>query len=65
MNRVADGLIGAAQLARSLAPRDALELLALLQGCAQGRHLRALGPEFARDVEFCAGLDRLEQVYEI
>ena len=54
-----------ARFARSLAPRDRNEVPALLQGCAQGRHLRDLGAEFAGDVEFCAGLDRMDQAFEI
>ena len=52
-----------ARLARSLAPRDAAGICALLQGSASGRNLRALGPAFARDVEFCAGLDRIGRVF--
>ena len=50
---------GAARLARSLAPRDAAEVQAVVQGSAHGRELRALGARYAADVEWCAELDRL------
>lgn len=55
----------AATLARRLAPRDSAETKALVQGAAHGRYLRALGPEFARDVEFCGDLDALDDAFEI
>jgi len=55
----------AASLARRLAPRDATAVRALVQGCTHGRELRALGPEYARDVEFCAGLDTLGRAFSI
>ncbi|MBI5711753.1 MAG: 2-phosphosulfolactate phosphatase [Candidatus Eisenbacteria bacterium] len=55
----------AARLARTLAPRDAAAVRALLQGAAQGRHLRSLGPEYAADLEFCAGLDRIGEAYDV
>ena len=54
-----------ARLARTLAPRDAVEVGRVVQGCSQGRHLRSLGQVFARDVEFCAGLDVLPRAPEI
>jgi len=54
-----------ADLARKLAPADAAEVRALVQGASHGRYLRALGPEFARDVDFCADLDALDEAYEI
>ena len=54
-----------AVLARRTAPRDAGEVRAVVQGSAQGRYLRSLGPEYARDVEFCAGLDTVPQVFEV
>jgi len=38
---------------------------ALVQGASHGRYLRSLGPEFARDVEFCAGLDTISQAFEV
>jgi 2-phosphosulfolactate phosphatase len=52
-----------ARLARSLAPRDAHEIRAMLQGSEHGRALRALSPAFARDVEFCAGVDRYDRAF--
>ena len=52
-----------ARLAAALAPRDTAAIHALVQGSAHGRTLRALGPAFARDVEFCAGLDRIDRVF--
>jgi 2-phosphosulfolactate phosphatase len=55
----------AAALARSLAPRDARETHALVQGSSHGRELRELGPSFARDVEFCAQLDALDRAFEV
>ena len=55
----------AARLARSLAPRDALELRALVQGSEHGRYLRSLGPAYAADVEFCARLDVIDQAHEV
>jgi hypothetical protein len=38
---------------------------ALVQGCAHGRYLRSLGPEYARDVEFCAGLDTVPVAFDL
>lgn len=49
-----------AALARALAPRDAHEVAALLQGAEQGRHLRPLGGAFAADVERCAAIDAID-----
>ena len=54
-----------AALARALAPRDARAVRALVQGSSHGRDLRAMGAEYARDVEFCAELDALDQVFEV
>jgi 2-phosphosulfolactate phosphatase len=54
-----------AEAARALAPRNADEVCALVQGSAHGRYLRALGPEFARDVEFCAQLDVVDRTFEV
>lgn len=54
-----------AALARFLAPRDSAETRALVQGSAHGRTLRSLGPDYARDVEFCADLDALDQAFEV
>jgi 2-phosphosulfolactate phosphatase len=55
----------AAALALALAPRDAAATRALVQGSAHGRYLRSLGPDYARDVEFCAGLDTLDAAFEL
>ncbi len=55
---------GAARMAAALAPREAGEVHALVQGSSHGRYLRSLGPDFARDVEFCSGLDRLELAFQ-
>lgn len=54
-----------AALARCLAPHDASDTRALVQGAAHGRYLRWLGPDFARDVEFCADLDAIDRAFEI
>lgn len=55
----------AARFAVTLAPRDAADVRALVEGCSHGRYLRSLGPEFARDVEFCARLDAVGGSYEL
>lgn len=55
----------AAGFARALAPRGAAEVRALLQGAAQGRQLRRLGADYARDLEFCATLDRFDRAFEV
>ena len=52
-----------ARLARALAPREPQEILPLLQGSAHGRTLRGQGLWYARDVEFCATLDRIDRVF--
>ncbi len=54
----------AAAFARRIAPRDAAEVRALVQGSAHGRTLRAMGAGYARDVEFCAGLDTIARAFE-
>jgi 2-phosphosulfolactate phosphatase len=54
-----------AAFASTIAPRDAAETKALVQGASHGRYLRALGPEFARDVEFCGELDSLDAAWEL
>jgi 2-phosphosulfolactate phosphatase len=53
----------AARFARTIAPRDAAGIRALLQGAGHGRTLRSLSPAFARDVELCAELDRVPRVF--
>ena len=55
----------AARLAATLAPRDATEVRALVEGCSHGRYLRSLGPEYARDVEFCSRLDAVGGSFEL
>jgi 2-phosphosulfolactate phosphatase len=54
-----------AALARALAPRGAAEVRALVQGSDHARYLRSLGPGYARDVEFCAGLDTVDGAFEV
>ena len=59
-------LAGAAgRLARTLAPRDAGEVMALVQGSSHGRYLRTLGADFAADVEYCGRLDALDRAFEL
>lgn len=54
-----------AAFAVALAPGDARETRALVQGASHGRYLRALGPAFAEDLEFCAAVDSLDRACEI
>jgi 2-phosphosulfolactate phosphatase len=54
-----------ARLAWALAPRDAADVRALVEGSSHGRYLRSLGPAFARDVAFCAVLDRFDRAFEV
>jgi 2-phosphosulfolactate phosphatase len=53
----------AARLCASLAPRDALGVRALVEGCEHARVLRELGPAYAADVGFCAALDALDAAH--
>jgi len=55
----------AARFAVTLAPRDAADVRALVEGSSHGRYLRSLGPEYARDVEFCSRLDAVGGSYEL
>lgn len=55
----------AARFAVTLAPRDAADVRALVEGCSHGRYLRSLGPEYARDVAFCSRLDAVGGSYEL
>jgi 2-phosphosulfolactate phosphatase len=55
----------AARAAVSLAPPDAAGVRALVEGSAQGRTLRGLGGGWVRDLDFCAGLDRLDRAFEV
>lgn len=51
--------------AARLAPRDANDVRAMLEGSAHGRRLSALGPEFRADVLRCAELDVIDRAYAI
>lgn len=55
----------AARLARALAPRDAAEVLALVQGSSHGRYLRSLGADFAADVDDCGRLATIGRAFEL
>lgn len=46
------------------APRGANEVRERVTESEHGRYLASLGPEFARDVAFCAGLDTLDRCFE-
>ena len=46
-----------------VAPRDADEVRAAVEGSDHAADLRALGPDYARDIEFCAALDSLRGVH--
>ena len=56
---------GAARLALSIAPRDVHEVRAAVEGSSHGRTLRRLGEGFARDVDYCAGLDRIAEAFDV
>jgi len=53
----------AARLAVSLAPAGPAAVHAVVEGSSHGRYLRSLGPEFARDVEFCGTLDVVDRAF--
>ena len=55
----------AARLSSTLAPSGGDEVRSVVQGSTSGRLLRRIGPEYARDVEYCAGLDRLPAAFEV
>jgi len=55
----------AARAAATLAVGDAAQVKSLVEGAPHARALRALGPEFARDVEFCAGLDVMDHAFTV
>lgn len=55
----------AARLARALAPEDAGQVRALVQGAAHARDLATMGSAFARDLEACAGLDTIDRAFEL
>ena len=54
-----------ARLARALAPRDAAAVRAAVEGSDHGLYLRSLGPDYARDVAFCASLDAVGRAFEL
>lgn len=55
----------AARFARSLAPSDAADVRALVEGSAHARYLNSMGEPFARDVELCARLDSGDRAFAI
>lgn len=55
----------AARLASTVAPHDARETQALVEGSSHGRYLRLLGGVFVRDVDFAAGLDRIDRAFRL
>jgi 2-phosphosulfolactate phosphatase len=55
----------AARLVADLAPRDADEIRRVVESSAHARDLVALGPEYARDVAFCATLDALDHAFTL
>ena len=55
----------AARLARTLAPKDAGELRALIGGASHARELRSMGEGYARDLAFCAELDSIDRAFEL
>lgn len=55
----------AAELAVAIAPRDAQEVRASVEGSDHGRYLRDLAPEFAADVAFCGELDALGVAHQL
>jgi len=54
-----------ARFARSLAPADQAETRALVEGAAHARDLLAMGEAYARDLAFCAGLDTIDQAFDL
>ncbi len=55
----------AARLARTLAPRNADDVRALVAGAAHARDLCAMGDAWRRDLAFCAGLDTLGEAFAL
>lgn len=53
-----------ARRAAAAAPRDAAEIRARVEGSAHATYLASLGPEFSRDVAFCATLDSIGDAFE-
>ena len=56
---------GAARLVSRLAPANAEEARARVEGASHARYLGALGPEFARDVAFCATMDAVRDAFRV
>jgi len=54
-----------ARLALAIAPRDAGEVRALIEGAAHARDLVSMGAAYARDLDLCAGLDTLDRAFEL
>lgn len=55
----------AARFALALAPGDAGEVRALVEGAAHARELAAMGDPYRRDVERCAELDTIDRAFEL
>jgi 2-phosphosulfolactate phosphatase len=55
----------AARFARALAPADAGEVRAVVEGSAHARDLASMGEAYAGDVEFCARLDGGDRAFAI
>ncbi len=55
----------AARLARGLAPRDAADVRALVEGSSHARDLRSMGTAYARDLALCAGLDTHPRAFDL
>lgn len=55
----------AARMCWAICPRDAAEVRAAVEGSSHGRTLRRMGEHFARDVEYCAGLDRVGEAFDV
>ena len=55
----------AARFVRSLAPADQAETRALVEGAAHARDLRSMGEPYTQDLTFCAGLDTIDQAFEL
>ncbi len=54
-----------ASLVERIAPSNADEVRTLVEGAAHALYLRSLGPEFVRDVAFCAQLDTIDRAFEV
>src|SRR5262249_34733031 len=54
-----------ARFVRGLAPADAAEARAVVEGAAHARDLRAMGEAYRRDLELCATLDAVDRAYDL